>query len=92
MEEGLECAANCDEVVRGRIVMLADEYSAPSPQFQGVRHYQAMKEDGSSTEFILLHPTCFEEFFREVMRQETHIVLMFVVGDVGTIKEAIGAG
>lgn len=82
MEDLICSLGECDEVITGSGVLLADDYNfGINWEEQGFRAY-----NGSEKSFVVLHPVCFERVIQELVRMQGMTALMLVVGFAGQLK------
>jgi hypothetical protein len=88
--EELTCSlANCDTEVLGTGVILADTFGIDFDWDSGRFDTYIGNMDGKKTEWVVLHPNCFLALFNELTRQSQNTVLMWAVGQVAEIREAL---
>jgi hypothetical protein len=70
-------------------VIVADDGDGIPWAEGGYGTYIGQKEDGSASEWVLLHPVCFSVLFDEMCRQGIQASLIFMLGHVGEIRQAL---
>ena len=86
MQELLCSNPDCNSLVLGRGVLLADDLDLGLPVSEQFKTYDHVE---GKAQIILLHPNCFIELFNEFMRQENQTILRIVIGGVDDIDEIV---
>lgn len=89
MTDELRCSLReCGKPLTGMVVLLKDDYYGTidwAPAYDTV-----ITQDGENkNELVILHTTCWEKVFNEMLAQEQMTALMFVIGGVGDVREAL---
>jgi hypothetical protein len=85
-----DCTAD-DKLIIGQVVTISQIDNEPTDyEAGGLRTYNGITADGSTTIWMMFHPACFDALFTELLHQEQMVGLQLFLGPVGLTAEALG--